>query len=1261
MSSQLLALPMPTHDGKLSVMFSPRLHLPANLAAYTQWKDWPIWANANLNVRIQLESAAGVTSTFNAPAPDVAPDPLVWRALFGNPNANPTPQLPVIPFQYTDRRNQNITSWGGAEGYEIVQSFYQALAVAFPEKAPTQSQVTPGLVSQIASASSSFRAYVASLHNPNGPAKVAAAPPYWGFHEMVHMASAHPYLMRLLGLVVDYTIPAVTTNPAKVRILTDFPDQIPCAMQLSSGFRALPNPASLLPVDEDGWVKASGFKLSNIDHQTGVHQFTQWADNLADGENPLPIPPTPGISVQIAGPPQIIEQGITNHWARSGEIEDQIKTLGPNDEVELFRDDLVAGYRFDVLDESKPGEPYRSLFQRRPIPETGGSLYRFPETFTVDTVPDDEGWMAFSMVSEAVEPVPQPNPNINDNGDWVPTAPQRFSPQLMLWDGWSNATPRPGNVLDGDGNVIAPDPNENDPVNGVGRTVGVNYAPVPGSLPQLRFGHSYRFRCRAVDVMGNSQPPTAATPGGIESPSIVFGRTMPLPAPVPVRTTNRPDPGVGDTVTQLVIKSELGQDLSTVAPTRRAFFPMPATQRILERHGLPGDGDTASQYTNLVTRDGLSIEDQTSSDPATGERVLDGIALFPTTDYWPDPAIGAISFQGLPGASGPTLAAIQGLFPDRRLWKFQLEAGTAAPVVTPVGATAVTASSPQGTIRNIRVSCAPNDLSEWNLNYSTSPQVQQAIDDGTQWLAEGYTSMRLIHAVRLPLILPVPTPLAAARTILTDGNEDPNSPASGLGSLTAEIDVDVLVNANSTGSVAVRGTWTDPIDLGPGATAPGVSNDEGDPGTVTKTGEMGSLSVFYTEADIAVSGDGMILDVNDTKAHDVFVTAEAYSRYSAHFTEKTQFSFVDDSPVVIDAKGISPGSVEITNVNGGAIGTSQYSVDALAGTITPNSGGALDGALAVNVQFIPLPVSRLSTEAGGIVPQVVVPASKGPLEPAVIEVLPSASRNVRVEGSSTRIRHNGQVLRLQMQRPWWTSGRDERLAVVVSSADEPGTAVGRDPIFDGDGTDALTTMDDWRRSLETGIFDGLTIASHDVSFDVANDVWVADIELAGDFGYRPFIQPVVARFQPDAIAGAYLSPRVMLDPHRLGVMREVQVRSGQSSVAITVTGPDNPGVSFGAINFNEATVTMQERDPDIDDDDLTWRDVAGIPALSLTRSVRSDGWVSYTGKIGRPSGGGDYRLLIEETEPSRRQEGVVGTLVVARDVMYTETVELQDV
>src|SRR5262249_52708082 len=104
----------------------------------------------------------------------------------------------------------------------------------------------------------------------------------------------------------------------------------------------------------------------------------------------------------------------------------------------------------------------------------------------------------------------------------------------------------------------------NDAPEGIG--LSVTMQPRPGSLPRLRYGHSYRVRMRAVDLVGNGlkldpappppPDPTHPPPEFPFSDSVLFARFEPIDPPVVVL---RDVLAEGESVERLVIRSNYDQ------------------------------------------------------------------------------------------------------------------------------------------------------------------------------------------------------------------------------------------------------------------------------------------------------------------------------------------------------------------------------------------------------------------------------------------------------------------------------------------------------------------------------------------------------------------------------------------------------------------------------------------------------------------------------------------------------------------------------
>jgi hypothetical protein len=172
------------------------------------------------------------------------------------------------------------------------------------------------------------------------------------------------------------------------------------------------------------------------------------------------------------------------------------------------------------------------------------------------------------------------------------------------------------------------------------------------------------------------------------------------------------------------------------------------------------------------------------------------------------------------------------------------------------------------------------------------------------------------------------------------------------------------------------------------------------------------------------------------------------------------------------------------------------------------------------------------TREGGTAVQLHIPSSARPNAPKVLYAVPLFGWE---RPSSTESRRLGGGIRVYMERPWYSSGDDERLAVVVwtpltdaertARADKVKpyiTEWGVDPIWAGEAlpTDeiALTSFLGARETvtdlmLDESSRDHVGAAVYDVYYDQTRQLWYADIRMDTGASYFPFVRLALARYQ----------------------------------------------------------------------------------------------------------------------------------------------------
>lgn len=294
-------------------------------------------------------------------------------------------------------------------------------------------------------------------------------------------------------------------------------------------------------------------------------------------------------------------------------------------------------------------------------------------------------------------------------------------------------------------------------------------------------------------------------------------------------------------------------------------------------------------------------------------------------------------------------------------------------------------------------------------------------------------------------------------------------------------------------------------------------------------------------------------------------------------------------------------------------------------------------------EFMP---EALRVEASGkstavVAPEVVtrVASSAPPPPPSVVQVVPTFgwSRQFGGTGSQTSWRGGG-GLRIYLDRPWFASGYNEMLAVVLPlerdrpAADDgprpaPVTQWGADPIWVSPRRGKLSGMAPelsdfplavWSSPLpDTGLDpehypaeeremptgpDGrlevsplwlpeggrqVQIAPHAAAFDEARGLWFVDVVVRSQQAYFPFIRLALARYQPCSEDRMHLSSAVLTDvqqlaPDRLAVVTDVS-RAGMTIKRVAVHGvsPDNSGAAHAGLVQVEVQRLRVGADPDL--------------------------------------------------------------------------------
>jgi hypothetical protein len=1011
-------------------------------------------------------------------------------------------------------------------------------------------------------------------------------------HSVITLLHEHPSLLSRLGLLIDLTIPngelpqiglnatagarlrvtvtsaggaasAGTLQPSTTHycpwtafirdgeeVFTPFPST-PGSAETTAGLvnLALPGQYSLTQVDTDGsWLKALAMPTPT---PTGT------------GTTSLPALRTTGPALSRADPDQVMQARLTQ--AASNED----AAFGPEPTpVTLFAEDLTRGYRIDIRDHADG--VWRSLHQR----DAAYSVPGLPEVIIREEgVVQPSGVLTPPAPSSPAAPAPLPTLNVHET--------------LARWEGWSLSAPHPGLAVDDYGNAV-PLPSV-PPADGIPLTS--SFAVVPGSLPRLRFGHSYDVRARAVDLGGGgldlaggdaalsmlanitvSGQPLPVQPAAT-APPFTFQRFEPVPAPALVPRERATE---GESAERLVIRSSRTQNAAQLAASlnaaaaattpgtgvryqgfcERHVAPPKASQQMAERAGLlDGLAAQAAYYVCLKDKGGLA--DSAVTNIGTGQS-----ALLPDV---PDPFTGGTRPAVELVASGNSAYAVHHeadlLLPYLPDW---LSAGAVL-----CDLPGIPAGQQAGVAGDGSLVIADSDLDLSPDSDLCPVQTVTTIPFGNSWPVHSSLRLQLAEGSGPPAWDP-------AQRVLTVQL----APAQ-----TATIR---LSSALTDGALDVLGQWQWLVQEAVTAPAPPPTQP---PGTATAPPPTPARPQTADAIIIDYARHGLTWPLTPfreiTLVHaaqqpllDPTITALAFPRLPAA-TGTPLFGLISldaasTAKVDLIASWTDPPVVGQPTVTTTAhVLAAALPADASIGRVQNGSGGAPDmlqltgpaahhefgdtkhrqvtyHAVAATrfAEYFPPGTDPATTVAAGPSLTLSVPSSAAPPAPVVREAVPMWRWDRPADPALPRRRY-GAGVRLLLEPPWFASGEGEQLAVVlVDPASYPPadglrarvTHWGADAIFDAPplpGAPVAASFPAAGPAVSASL-DGtqpVVLLPHDVTWDNDRGVYVCDIPVDPGPAYAPFVRLAVVRYQPSSLPGLALSavvqaPFVQVLPER---------------------------------------------------------------------------------------------------------------------------------
>ena len=1086
-------------------------------------------------------------------------------------------------------------------------------------------------------------------------------PPRLDFHQAAGAAGGHPYLMRLLGLVVDFefTPPPefLGAQPREALVSLNVsldsrmaPGDIVTTPNLftrcfigANVFEAVPDPSA--PATERGLLRLSDrpggqpkYALQQIDTQGGVLKMLEYVKNLARSQRPgyrnpytpLVQPPPPLRAAGIAVTQSGRADSVRRSYDRQVSLNKKMMQSGASPpDIFLYREDITRGYAFDVFD-SRSGDWY-SLCRRIGRARFGAAADdQSPNPLPGDVTWEDEGW-----VSGAFTRGYRPRDTI-----------RRVTESFASWaNGWSMVTPRPGK------SVSALEATT-DEVQEVGDfKLAVRYAAKPGSLPPQRYGRTYRFRGRAVDIAGNVISSDEATalggPHVLETP---YRRFEPVPPPTVLMRKLVTE---GESPDLVVIRSNFETAPAQTTPSDRHIFPASFDQFRAESHGMfdAGGGIRPDVYDQIAGREHGSYDARDSSgnfihpnaqaDPGnygapyfdvdTPQFDVEGSTLARMPSL-PDPMCGGLAFIGLPGASAGSIQ-IYDIYRGGATWPdikpIRLRIFESADFVPPalVG-DELRVGMPKGESRNVNLSSSlvASRADHMALHELLPPSLRALIVNGGHWAVTPSRQLRLVHAVRQPLRA---TEFSGGFVVTRK-----------TGETSILLEDTMATSRKSTERVEVYADWVEKTDY-----LPADVDEFHEPERWEPEREVPVSSKVF-ERTIDLQGPDGSLPIS--QRHELHTTRHipeisyrtvATTRFKEYFTERAEVTLTPAAPTTFlpsayigpaaaTAVGVVEDSERVTSLDGTQTfernqpgeEEGHYTMDYEAGTITRFDVTERPTNMPdqVRVTYIKREITR---ETEPTVKRAL--SARRPDPPKLQYAMPTFRRVTDVQSGYTTALRESTGLRIFLDRPWWSSGDGELLGVVLS--DQPNstgvqhlvTRFGQDPIWDSESVSELPQLIDFSAGVasrsnlrlpEAPSDRTFTVVGHEVKPDTEQLRWYCDIDIPHGDAYTPFVRLALARYQPDAVFGLDLSPVVQLDymqlyPNRFASVVDV----GNDFAYVTVSGTtyeagrfkrNSSGLVLGP-SIIEAQVEQRRDDMPFGDELFGWVPVPGVAPVEL--------------------------------------------------------------
>jgi hypothetical protein len=1091
------------------------------------------------------------------------------------------------------------------------------------------------------------------------------------FHTTVGHLADHPALLRRLGLVIDvlFKLPALGTDGKTLDGVTSLfltvggsiagldpaakggPIRTPwthtVVHSLASGktpeFRPFYGDVETDPsfgntpltnplLDKNGMLRlddASVLHIDDLDIDHAATHVADFAEKASKDLNALPASASPALSVSV---PALRTAGFALHH---GDREQQIglrftRTYALENSpsaVMLVAEDLVRGYKVDVRPE---GGKWTSLCMRQTQLAVDGDTAA-PLTL------HDEGYIKATAMSAASN---EPLFNLSES--------------MFHWDGWSlvarrpglSVGPTPGSATPGDGPVLTANSGA-----ALGLPFSLTIAPEAGSLPRLRFGTRYQFRVRAVNLAGGDMVKAAtAADQAVDhaSPLAKFSRYEPVSPPVLVMRRAVTE---GESVERLVIRSDPYGPTVVHADAWAKKNNVAAPGTVTPPGAQPSMG--MGQYFATCERHVAPPKTSVHLTEYHGafDRALAGVApALRVNRAW------AIASKE-DGSFFDTHAT------DTTTGQYQTVSQAGRLIVTPPASRAEAVFKGTDAIVPRGSTLAPGQYVVVDSDSVTLPYLPDPSASGVAVQGLGADARIRSFGPRAaggawPELSTFRLVRSESPGALTVAGFDDSAPAPSA-------TLQVALPAASVLTLGYSSALADPTLHAFGPASPSdVSYPDAVRGKLAMLSPTRTLTLVHAvQRPAAPSLEDADVSPADRSEGETAHTLGAVLRFdgasSSHVSLVASWNEILDVP---SDPPVDPSAHPVAH-SGAIVSLTVKPEDAMyqSAEIRQLFGDTkrrdIDYQTVATTRFREYFPSSITSDAANITNRSAtvrktVRSSARPPAPRVLYAVPSFRFISPSSGATARTRLGGGV-RVYVDRGWFATGTDERLAVILARSDAEMRAMpslvsvwGPDPIWYRGTLGPLNTA---HVAASAGVFSNVKlaegagtvhVATYTPSFNADRKLWYFDIELATDQAYFPFLRLALARFQPESIGELHMSRVVTSEFVQLAADRTASVAlAGSGTFSVSLLGPTaanltSPSASPVAMASGHTVTAEIQEATTASPDALDWVTIGDVTVLPP--AVVSGTSVGYQGELTYPdwnaTAGAKHRVLFKEYE-----------------------------